>query len=320
MTVTRNGASCRVPDDDPSEDGAEVHVVFDLGDMADNFSTGSMGTGSMGKCGPDNELLCAVRADGGAGADRLVAATLPDPSWTYLRGGEGDDVLVGDSRFRYVTLEGGPGADTLRDGIASYRDRASSVSVTLNGKRDDGEPGEMDLAGAGVWAAHGGSGDDLLVGNAGKNRLEGGEGSDTVRAGGGDDLVTDPIRPFGGGEIDSGNDRVYGGGGNDYIDGSGGSDLIRGGPGNDSVNGGSGGDRLYGDRGRDRLHGDGPFGGAGDDLLFGGRGADVVSGGGGRDVIYARDGYADHLRGGRGTDRARVDRGLDRTSGIERWF
>ena len=215
MAVTSNGASCRVSDD-RSFQGAEVRVVFHLGDMADDFSTGS-----MGECGLENERLCAVRADGGEGADRLVAATVRDSGTAgVLLGGEGDELLVGDSRFRVVTLEGGRGADTLRNGIASYHDRASSVSVTLNGERDDGESGEMDLAGAGVSGAYGGSGDDLLVGNAGENGLQGGEGSDTVRAGGGDDLITEPVRPSGVPETGSGNDRVYGGEGNDYIDGS----------------------------------------------------------------------------------------------------
>lgn len=82
-----------------------------------------------------------------------------------------------------------------------------------------------------------------------------------------------------------GPDVICGRGGHDTIGGNGGSDIIRGGPGDD------------------RLQGDG--------------GKDVVMGHAGDDVIWTRDGQHDHLLGGKGYDRYRADRKLDRRRGVE---
>ena len=66
---------------------------------------------------------------------------------------------------------------------------------------------------------------------------------------------------------------------------------------------------------------------AGDDVLRGGKGRDTITGGPGRDVleggdggdtIIARDGRRDVVRGGEDKDSARVDRGLDVVSGVEK--
>jgi RTX calcium-binding nonapeptide repeat (4 copies) len=56
----------------------------------------------------------------------------------------------------------------------------------------------------------------------------------------------------------------------------------------------------------------------GNDWLTGGPAADVLDGGSGADRLDARDGRRDVVRGGPGKDSARVDRGLDRVSGVER--
>ena len=56
----------------------------------------------------------------------------------------------------------------------------------------------------------------------------------------------------------------------------------------------------------------------GNDRLTGGPDADVLDGGAGADTLNARDGRRDVVRGGPGKDSARVDRGLDRVSGVER--
>jgi Ca2+-binding RTX toxin-like protein len=72
-------------------------------------------------------------------------------------------------------------------------------------------------------------------------------------------------------------------------------------------------DFLVGLRGDDVLRGAG-----GKDTLSGGAGRDVLEGGDGADTIIARDGSRDIVRGGAGKDSARVDRGLDRVSGVER--
>jgi Tol biopolymer transport system component len=58
----------------------------------------------------------------------------------------------------------------------------------------------------------------------------------------------------------------------------------------------------------------------GNDVLEGGPGEDFLDGGTGNDVILARDGRRDTIRGGPGIDRARVDRGVDRVSGVEKFI
>ncbi len=72
-------------------------------------------------------------------------------------------------------------------------------------------------------------------------------------------------------------------------------------------------DFLVGKAGDDVLRGL-----AGRDRLTGGVGRDVLEGGEGADMIVARDGRRDVLRGGPGNDSARVDRGLDQVSGVEK--
>ena len=49
-------------------------------------------------------------------------------------------------------------------------------------------------------------------------------------------------------------------------------------------------------------------------------GRDRLVGGSGADTFFARDGFADRIEGGGGTDRAAVDRLLDKLSRIERFF
>jgi Tol biopolymer transport system component len=63
---------------------------------------------------------------------------------------------------------------------------------------------------------------------------------------------------------------------------------------------------------------DGALGEKGNDVLEGGPGMDILDGGAGNDLILARDGHKDVVRGGPGFDRARIDRGLDKVSGVEK--
>jgi Ca2+-binding RTX toxin-like protein len=56
----------------------------------------------------------------------------------------------------------------------------------------------------------------------------------------------------------------------------------------------------------------------GNDRIYAGR-ADIVRGGSGND-IYARNGSRNIIDGGRGRDRARVDRRLDTRRSVERLF
>lgn len=99
-------------------------------------------------------------------------------------------------------------------------------------------------------------------------------------------------------------DVICGLGGSDVLNGNGGNDVLVGGPGNDGLSGGNGDDLLYGGPGDDRLQGD--------------HGRDRVYGGVGNDTIFAWDGFADHLDGGPGVDRAWRDK-LDTATRIERF-
>jgi hypothetical protein len=107
----------------------------------------------------------------------------------------------------------------------------------------------------------------------------------------------------------------------DAIRGTSGPDLLIGTPGNDIIYGLGGADRIDGRGGRDVIYGgDGPdriAGGRGNDLLIGGWDRDVLRGNSGNDVLRGRDGIPDTIFGGRGIDRVRFDRWLDRNYSVE---
>jgi Ca2+-binding RTX toxin-like protein len=294
-------------------------------------------------CGPDdaglggNDELYGEEGNdqlGGCGGADLVRG---GPGADFVGGSGGSDDLSGEEGDDYVA--GGLGADSIAGGggrdMVVYL-RANGVFVSLDGLRNDGEQGEGDLVLLDVEDILGGSGDDVLVGDSGENAITARSGNDVVRAGGGNDTV---YGDWSGGSCGveeprlEGDDELYGEAGDDQLFGCNGNDLLRGGAGNDSLGGGRGADGLYGGYGRDNARG-----GFGGDRLFGGPGPDFVHGEGGRDRIaggrerddlrggaqndtfYARDGYRDSIRGGRGWDRARIDRGLDRTWSIAAFF
>ena len=101
----------------------------------------------------------------------------------------------------------------------------------------------------------------------------------------------------------SGPDVICGLGGDDLISGLGGADTLQGGDGKDILDGGPGGDTLDG--------------GADADTIEGGPGPDTFLAGPGNDVMRAWDGRRDVVNGGAGTDRAWLDRGLDRAISVE---
>lgn len=109
--------------------------------------------------------------------------------------------------------------------------------------------------------AHGGQGNDLLIGGNGPCELLGGKGDDVLVGG-------------------AANDVLYGNEGNDIIDGGAGDDILYGGQGNDYVIGGTGNDALFGNKGVDLL-----LGGSGNDRLDGGDDVDFLDGGTGYDRI-----------------------------------
>jgi hypothetical protein len=194
------------------------------------------------------DALRTVFADAGDRTDQLVAGELPGGGIVELRGGRGDDLVLGSpggdllvggagddalgGRDGDDRLDGGSGDDRLDGGAGrdtvSYQSRTAPVDVDLAAGAG-GASGERDLLG-GVEDAVGGRGADRLAGDAGPNALLGGEG----RA----------------------RDAIAGRGGNDVLIGH----TVAGGPGDDALDGravscGGGADMVY----RQRYATRGPF-------------------------------------------------------------
>src|SRR6266542_4323091 len=277
-------------------------------------------------------------ADGGDGDDRVFAnAMLDEPSLrnyidatasivdathptstltiangAWLRGGMGDDAVVGDATDDMLfggggsdLIVGGAGHDII-DGDDDYEvSTISSGTVT----RDYGGFPFSDTFSPPVFVhnyagdvgagdeIHAGAGDDLVIALRGDDTVFGDNGNDTISG-------------------DDGDDSLFGGAGNDRITGDS-YDYVRPGQtttpvGNDYVDGGDGDDVLYGDGGADVL-----VGGNGDDVIRGNNdlrstdglsasaaqaGDDYLSGGAGRDTLIG-DAGNDTLIGGDGDDR-----------------
>ena len=131
--------------------------------------------------------------------------------------------------------------------------------------------------------AHGGTGNDTLIGGHERNELYGNEGDDTL---------TNPQYAPG---------TMYGGPGDDTIYGSYATDYIYGEDGRDKIYGGYGNDYLYGGRGTDVV-----MGGEGYDVLYGDEDVDYLSGGGQMDTLRAGPAVPPWIWAGRVSARATV--------------
>lgn len=178
-----------------------------------------------GTAGPD--VICAGDGNdivhGRAGADVLIGGFGDD----QLFGGSGGDVLLGHEGFDFLRGEGGddkmyggPSGDTfaaargssaasVADGsdimvggdgsdTADYGRRTGGVRVTLDGRRNDGAPGENDQVGVVQWQVlpwpdvenvSGGDGADIIGGNNAANVLVGRGGADIIRGWSGNDTI-----------------------------------------------------------------------------------------------------------------------------------
>ena len=187
-----------------------------------------------------------------------------------LRGGYGDDLLDGEGGAD--TLTGGAGFD-----VADYSLRTAAVSLTLDGKANDGAAGEQDSIAGDVEALVGGDGSDILSGDGGDNVFDGGPGADVMLGGGGIDAVdyssrTAPVaadldgQPGDDGEAGEGDTLgadvagLFGGSGNDtltgnaldgFLDGGTGADRLTDAGGEDYLDGGAGDDAIESDDGQD---------------------------------------------------------------------
>jgi hypothetical protein len=225
---------------------------------------------------------CAARPDGAVACSAGVAFA----PYTQVDLGDGDDALTVHGGGAVATLgpgadrafadagrmevEGGPGPDVISgsggaDVAVDYYDHSVGVRVTLDGRANDGAPGEGDDLGAGVGTVDGTSHADVLD-------ARGARGTVALQG-------------------SLGNDRLYASPAGGWLEGGTGADVLRGGPGRDLIGGQEGADVISG--------------AGGDDLLGGEAGRNVVSGGPGRDRyqvtalgdddIRARDGARDEI-------------------------
>jgi Ca2+-binding RTX toxin-like protein len=248
---------------------AAQRITADAGPGNDTLSgpTSSAGVTLLGGDGTD-ELKGGFGADvlaGGAGDDTLDGNLGDD----VLDGGAGNDLLAGsDGADR---IDGGAGKDTSKNDWLSKGSEDPGVSVSLDGKGNDGRPGEGDdvrnvetiqvLQPASLIAGATPVSFTVFNTRPGPSRLVGSKGDDLLLS--------------------------Y-----DY------DDVIDGKAGNDTIEAGLGDDRITGGPGRDSINADAGSGSC--NFL-------VCRVGSGNDVVHARDGQRDSIRCGQGTDLVYAD-------------
>jgi Ca2+-binding RTX toxin-like protein len=182
-TLTGNAGNDRL------EGGADRDVIAGGGDAdrADGGDGNDVITG-----GPGGDILLA----GGAGDDTIdgsVPALVGEDGGDALDGGPGTDDLDGGPGNDRMT--GGPGVDDFDGGTgrdrALYDDKAAAVTVTLDGRANDGVGNENDNVKPDVEDVGGGGQDDTFTGSGSANALDGGSGEDYAdgAGGSGDDLL-----------------------------------------------------------------------------------------------------------------------------------
>jgi Ca2+-binding RTX toxin-like protein len=209
--------------------------------------------------------------DGGDGNDEVDGGSGSDKVY----GGAGNDTMWGDHYDDPSpdVIDGGAGYDNTEDwSDPEQLENQPSIDVTLDGVANDGRPGEHDNV-TNVEKFH-----MYVVG-----RLVGSDAAEEMNIY--NPGNTGPSTVIGKG----GNDRLIANDFDDSVDGGAGNDHVEGGMGNDAVTGGPGQDVIYGDATAASCTWYSckiPFG---------------------NDVIYARDGEADNVDCGVGTDKAIVD-------------
>ncbi len=216
-----------------------------------------------------------------------------------IRGGSGNDILVGDSNDNVFfaslgddDIQGNGGDDTYDASNSSHAVTAlmSIGSVGGTGVGNDSISGIENVTGSAF--------NDNIQGDSGRNILIGNDGNDTI--GGGGDI-----------------DRLYGNDGDDNLSGGHGNDKIFAGDDDDTVHGDAGDDEIRGGEGEDDLFGD-----AGNDTIYGGDDDDTIDGGSDTDTLVLNGNSADYLvtlnGDGSGTVVDQVgDEGTDTFSNIE---
>jgi Ca2+-binding RTX toxin-like protein len=275
VQVNAGGGNDTVSDLDLSSgslpDGA---LRVDLGPGDDKFTGGAGGEAVTGGPGAD-ELTGRGgddKLDGGDGNDKLYGNGGRD----QLLGGAGDDVLDGDvyDGVNADLIDGGPGMDRA-EGWADPSTTAEhpQISVTLDGAANDGRPGE---------------GDDVRSIERITSNISG-----TIVLSDEADIVEMWAN------IDNGASTIKTNGGNDQVTGGSRDETIDGGPGDDRLEGGFGNDTITGGPGRDTINADMSASQCG---VF--QSCTVPFG---NDVVDVRDGEADTVVCGPGTDKVVAD-------------
>jgi T1SS-143 domain-containing protein len=178
-----------------------------------------------------------------------------------IQGGEGDDLIFGDSLYTDTVISNLISDGTLDSDYDTGLSEGAGWAVfeslendsTITWSRSD----TIDYI----------TNNEQLLAETSRNDI----GAPRT---GGDDTI----------DAGSGNDHVFSQEGDDNVQGGSGNDLLVSDIGDDILSGGAGDDLLYGEDGNDTL-----LGGDGEDQLIGGDGADTLDGGDDNDILVGDD-------------------------------
>ena len=231
-------------------------------------------TGALLDGGAGNDTLkgwdTAETLRGGPGDDEINGSGGAD----HIEGGDGNDQIAPDTYHDPASdyVDGGPGLDTVDDWTIPSDDYNPPISVSMDGVANDGRPARPTTSST-----------------SRRSSRTSPARSPAARA-------TTIFTVYA--NLDEGNSTLIGNGGNDKLTAGDYADTLDGGAGNDVLVGGLGNDAITGGPGQDTINGDATAAPAATTrctIPFG------------NDVINARDGEADTIDCGVGTDRAVVD-------------
>jgi hypothetical protein len=218
--------------DDSVINRADLPMTADGGSGKDSLTGGPKGDLLRGGSSGDHiyGLGGNDQIEGGSGNDHLYGGDgndrlYDDDGNDVVYGGNGDDWFDdGNGTDKYY---GGAGSDTFHmfqpyktvkdsadllsggSGVdyADYGAYDKAVSISLDGKANDGRPGEHDNVSRDIESVFGGFGNDHLYGGPEDDFLEGNWGNDVIYGEGGDDTLAGQ----------QGSDKLYGGAGDDAL-------------------------------------------------------------------------------------------------------
>jgi Ca2+-binding RTX toxin-like protein len=164
-----------------------------------------------------------TRVDGGTGADTIYVSAGGQARTTQAFGGEGDDFIQSLTSEGCIPapVDGGAGNDHLLV-IRTYGDVGRNAGIFGRDGNDlielfveNGNVGDLVMAGADNDTIYGSSKADLLYGENGNDFIEAEDGNDYINGGLGDDWICG----------DEGDDFLDHGGGTDIVDGGDGYDV-----------------------------------------------------------------------------------------------